>query len=105
MGTEVMTWVDVFLLRRQYQIVLKDQNFLEVERQKWALEQEQNQKRLSDHRQFTYFYNFYFVQCAALLIFLALGVVVGLNLPEEILCHSRHTPCYFLRVRPKIAGN
>jgi hypothetical protein len=100
-----MTWVDVFLWRRQYQVALKNHSYLEVERQKWALEQEREQRRLSWHRQFTYFYNFYFVQCAALLIFLALGVVVGLNLPEEILCRSVHTPCYYLRVRPKFVGD
>jgi hypothetical protein len=78
---------------------LQQQHYLEVERKKWILEQEQASRRLSYHRSLTDFYNFYFVQCVGLLFFLAIGIAVGINLPEAIVCRERNTPCYHLRVR------
>jgi hypothetical protein len=97
--TEILTWVDVFLWKRIATVVLQQQHYLEVERKKWILELEQASRRLSYHRSLTDFYNFYFVQSVGLLIFLAIGVVIGVNLPEAIVCRDRHTPCYYLRVR------
>ncbi|MCH2248136.1 MAG: hypothetical protein MK111_26535 [Crocosphaera sp.] len=95
----MQSWVDTYLGHELYKAVSQNANFLEVGRQQFALEKQRDEHRLRVHRQWSTFLNIYFVAGAISVGSLAIGITLGINLPEGIVCRSEHTLCYHLRLR------
>ncbi|MGH2414889.1 MAG: hypothetical protein ACRDEA_14600 [Microcystaceae cyanobacterium] len=84
---------------RVYQVVRSEKVFLDLERRKLAQEEAHHFRRLKMARDLMLVLNFYTVLSLVLLAAGGVGVFIGVNLPEGVVCRERHTLCYHLRVR------
>ncbi len=86
--------------------VAQDQDFLRIGGEKiklfqkeMALKEEKRAKDKKWHDQFSFYLNLYLVVGLLMLGSVGVGVVLGINIPEAIACHSEHSPCWHLRLR------
>ena len=90
------------------EMVEQDKEFLTLGAHKLLLEQEElalieetRKKKLSFHSKLSFYFNYYLVILVLMMLAGGVGVVVGLNLPERVVCRTPHTPCWHLRFREK----
>lgn len=99
-------FVDRFILLEVLKVARRNQFLNEVEQKRQQLEkenlklkEEKRRKKLKFHENMSFYSNNYFCIFVLCVIVLGGGMVVGINIPEGISCHSEHTVCWHLRWR------
>jgi hypothetical protein len=76
----------------------------ELRREQTRLEEEYLEHTARVHEKLSFYLNQYAIVLLIALVCVAGGVAIGVNLPESVKCHSPHSLCWHVRVRPKSIG-
>ena len=76
---------------------------IQLKQKEMELEAERRARAKKWHDKFSFYLNIYFVMAALMLSSAAVGVAIGVNVPEAVACRNQDTPCWHLRLRKKIS--
>lgn len=85
----------------KYQELQLQEKENKLKEEQTKLEQEYLKTAEKVHERLTFFLNQYVIILLLLGICTGLGTVIGINLPEQVKCHSEHSVCWHTRLRTK----
>ena len=98
-AVQVQSWLNSVLWGRAIAVLRQGRSLVEVERQKQGLHERKWKARLKLWQDIMLLLNFYTMLLLLMGLAFGVGTIAGVNLPEGIICHSRHSFCWHLRWR------
>jgi hypothetical protein len=98
-AVQVQSWLNSLLWGRAIAVLRQGRSLVEVERQQQELKERQWKARFKLWQDIMLLLNFYTMLLLLMGLSFGVGTVAGVNLPEGVICHSRHSFCWHLRLR------
>lgn len=96
---QIQDWFNLVLWGRVAAVARQSSALLEAERQQQALRERRWKRRLKLWQEIMLLVNFYSLMLLLMGLSAIAGTLIGINVPEGIICHSRHSLCWHLRFR------
>jgi hypothetical protein len=98
-AVQVQSWLNSVLWGRAIAVLRQGRSLVEVERQQQELKERRWKGRFKLWQDIMLLLNFYTMLLLLMGLSFGVGTVAGVNLPEGVICHSRHSFCWHLRLR------
>ena len=98
-AAQVQDWLNLVLWGRAAGVLRQGMAVVEVERQQQALDERKWKGRFKLWHDLMLLLNFYTMLLLLMGLSFGVGTIAGVNLPEGVICHSRHSFCWHLRLR------
>ena len=80
-------------------VARQSQSLLETERQRQNLKEKRWKQKLKIWQDIMLLLNFYIMLLLIASSALMIGIAIGINFPEGVVCRSQHSLCWHLRLR------